>query len=485
MVEKSIFAGGEGPAKTMQTRPAIVISAVALLGTLLSGFTHANAASSLSEREALDIGTDAYIYGYPLVTMEMTRRVMTNAAAPDGKLAPMGQFAKLREYPTPSDKEVTAPNADTLYCLAWLDLSSEPWVVSIPETKDRYYLFPMLSGWTDVFQSPGKRTTGNGAQKYALTGPGWKGTLPEGVTEYKSPTNLVWVLGRIYCTGTPEDYTAVHAIQDELAVEPLSAYGKPYTPPVGTVDPGIDMKTPVREQVNRMDAASYFRLLAVLLKNNPPAEADAPIVEQMAKVGIIPGQEFDVSKLDPAVAMALGGAPKAALEKIEAHSTEFGTEANGWRYSLKLGVYGTDYLRRAMTTAFGLGANLPEDAVYPVSVADSEGESYDGSNKYVLHFDKDEIPPVNGFWSLTIYDTNYFFVQNPLKRYAISPRNNLKYNADGSLDLYVQNLSPGKKKEANWLPAPAQKFILMLRLYWPKEPVLDGSWQTPGVDSVD
>ena len=193
--------------------------------------------------------------------MEMTRRVITNVAAPDGTRAPMGQIIKLREYPNASFRDVTAPNADTLYTTAFFDVGKEPWVLSIPDMKDRYCLMPMLDGWTNVFQVPGKRTTGTGAQTYAITGPGWKGTLPAGVKEYKSPTSIVWLLGRIYCTGTPEDYAAVHKLQDEFKLVPLSSYGKPYTPPAGTVDPSIDMKTAVREQVNRMDAVAYFTLL--------------------------------------------------------------------------------------------------------------------------------------------------------------------------------------------------------------------------------
>ena len=193
-------------------------------------------AAGPSEQELATIAQEAYVYGYPLVTMEMTRRVSTNVAKPEGTKAPMGQFVKLRTYPPVDDHTVTAPNADTLYTMTWLDVSKEPWVLSIPDIKDRYFLFPMLSGWTDVFQVPGKRTTGTKAQKYAVTGPGWTGTLPKGVTEYKSPTGIVWVLGRIYCTGAPQDYKAMHALQDKFSVMvPLSSYGKPYTAPEGKV----------------------------------------------------------------------------------------------------------------------------------------------------------------------------------------------------------------------------------------------------------
>jgi hypothetical protein len=437
------------------------------------------------EEEAAKLGVEAYIFGYPLVTMEMTRRVGTNTATPKGAHGPMGQFANLREYPTAAFKDVTAPNADTLYSSAFLDLAKEPYVLSLPDEDGRYFLMPMLSGWTDVFEVPGKRTTGTKAQKYAITGPNWKGELPEGVMEYKSTTSMVWILGRTYCTGTPEDYKAVHAIQDKYSVVPLSAYGKPYTPRKGKVDPKIDMKTPVREQVNRMDAATYFNTLAMLMKDNPPAKADAPIVEKMAKIGIVPGEKFDISKLNPAVAKGLEGVPKVALEKIMGHFKEAGKNINGWQVMTQTGTYGTDYLQRALVTYFGLGANRPQDAVYPTSEVDGDGKPYDGANKYVLHFPKGQTPPAKGFWSLTMYDADYFFVANPLNRYTLSPRNALKYNEDGSLDFYIQKESPSKEKESNWLPAPAGKFKLMLRLYWPQETapsIIDGTWQPPAVN---
>lgn len=458
-----------------------------LLMVTLIGIPWASPVVALTEDEATWLGTEAYIYGYPLVTMEMTRRVLTNVAAPAGEKAPMGQFAKLREYPSPANKEVTAPNADTLYTLAWLDLAKEPWVLSIPDARDRYYLMPMLSGWTDVFQVPGKRTTGTKAQTYAITGPGWKGTLPAGVKEYKSPTSMVWILGRIYCTGTPEDYKAVHALQDEFKLVPLSSYGKPYTPPPGKVDPSVDMKMAVREQVNRMSAGEYFKLLAALMKDNPPAKADVPMVANMAKIGIVPGQAFDISTLDPAVQKGLQGVPKAGIEKIMAHFKTAGKDINGWLFSTRTGLYGTDYLQRALITAIGLGANRPQDAVYPTSEVDAEGKPYDGANKYVMHFAKGQMPPVRGFWSLTMYDGEYFFVPNPLNRYTLSSRFKFNYNKDGSLDLYIQKDSPGKDKEANWLPAPAGKFILMLRLYWPREKppsIIDGTWKPPAVKRV-
>jgi hypothetical protein len=444
-------------------------------------------ASPITEAEALAIGTEAYIFGYPLVTMEMTRRVMTNVAKPEGTRAPMGQFRNMREYPTAAFRDVTAPNADTLYSVAWLDLSTEPWVLSLPDEGDRYYLMPLLSGWTEVFQVPGTRTTDTKAQTYAITGPKWKGVLPEGVKQFRSPTSMVWILGRTYCTGTPDDYKAVHEIQDRYKIVPLSAYGKTYAPPPGKVNPSIDMKTPVRDQVHRLSAGDYFKLLAALMKDNPPAAADAPILAKMARLGIVPGQDFETGKLAPAAAKALAVTPGAAQKKIMAYFKDAGERQQGWVFATHTGLYGVDYLQRAFITAVGLGANRPQDAVYPTSEVDAEGKPYDGVNQYVMHFKPGETPPVHAFWSLTMYNDEYYFVENPLNRYTLSPRNKLQTNPDGSIDLYIQHESPGKEKESNWLPAAKGKFILMLRMYWPKETkpsILDGTWAVPGVRKV-
>jgi hypothetical protein len=460
-----------------------------LAGTSLSSGAQAELGSFLGIGEGLEdfwLATDAYIYGYPLVTMEMTRRVVTNVATPVGTRGPMGTIIKLREYPNAAFRDVTAPNADTLYTTAFFDVGKEPWVLNIPDMKGRYALMPMLDGWTTVFQVPGKRTTGTGAQTYAITGPGWKGSLPAGIKEYKSPTSIVWLLGRIYCTGTPEDYAAVHKLQDEFKLVPLSSYGKPYTPPAGAVDPSIDMKTAVREQVNRMDAVAYFTLLGKLMKDNPPTAADAPQIAKFARIGIVPGQDFDSSKLK---ADFLKRVPEVAFDRImlQFKINKAVKDENGWAFTTRTGIYGTDYLMRALVTAIGLGANRPQDAVYPTSQKDAAGRKYNGANKYVMRFPRGRLPPVDGFWSLTMYDSDYFFVNNPLNRYSISARQNLKSNPDGSTDLYIQKDSPGKDREANWLPAPAGDFILMLRMYWPDEKapsIINGTWKIPPVNKA-
>ena len=433
--------------------------------------------------EDFEIASDAYVYGYPLVTMEMTRRVITNAATVEGTRGPMGQIIKMRAYPDAAFRDVTAPNADTLYTTAFFDVGDEPWVVSAPDMKGRYFLLPFLDGWTNVFAVPGSRTTGTGAQTFVITGPGWSGTIPAGMTELKSPTAIVWLLGRIYCTGTPEDYAAVHALQDQFKLQPLSTWGKDYAPPPGKVDSAIDMKTPVRDQVNRLSTTQFLTLLADLMKRNPPATADAPALERFKAIGLEAGKSFDGKALNSRWDARL---PQLSYDRIMLQLASLKRE-NGWLFTIKTGLYGTDYVQRALITVVGLGANRPQDAVYPMSQRASVLEAYEGGKKYTLRFEKGQLPPVKGFWSLTMYDEQMFFVANPINRYSMSVRTNPKFEPDGSLVISIQNESPGADKEANWLPAPKGKFHLMLRLYWPDEndpSILDGSWVIPPVKTA-
>lgn len=445
-----------------------------------------SAAQALTADEAQAIAEDAYIYGYSLISVEMSRRVITNVEKPEAKRAPMGQFANLREYPDASYRDVTAPNADTLYSNAFIDVSEEPWLVSWPDMGDRYYVWEFYDAWVPVVFDPGSRTTGQGAQTYAIIGPGWSGTLPEGVKEVKVPTASIWILARTYSTGTEEDYKEVWALQDQYKLYPLSAWGQEYTPPPGTVDPSVDMSRSVRENVNALDAEGFFQMMNDLMVDNPPAPEDAPIVARIAEIGVAPGKDFDLSQFEPEVAAAIEAAPKSAWEKIEAYTAQSGTVNDGWLVNLKVGEYGTDYMARAWLSAFGIPANAPKDAVYPVGLKDADGDALDASkHDYVIRFASEaDLPPAQGFWSLTMYDTGYFFIPNPLNRYTLSARNELTKNADGSIDLYLQKDNPGAEKEANWLPAPNGPFIPMFRLYWPKETppsVLDGSWWPPAI----
>ncbi|HEU0179605.1 MAG TPA: DUF1254 domain-containing protein [Blastocatellia bacterium] len=439
----------------------------------------------VSAGEASEIADEAYVFGYPLVLMDVTRRVMTAVPKAGAHKAPVNQFLHIREFPDYTMTDVVSPNADTLYSTAWLDLTKEPIILSVPDTGKRYYLMEMLDAWTNVFASPGTRTTGNSRGDFAIVGPQWKGKLPTNVKEIKSPTNMAWLIGRTRTNGK-EDYAAVRAIQDQYKLTPLGAWGKDYNPPDNApVAPGIDVKTPPVEQVAKMDAATFFARLNTLMKDNPPADADASALNNFNAIGVAPGTPFDLKNLDPTVAKSVDGSVKTAQAKISAEAKKpHGKKVNGWDVMTNLGRYGTDYLFRSVVALVGLGANLPEDAIYPRATEDTDGQPLNGANRYLVHFPDGQLPPVNAFWSLTMYTSKQFFAQNPINRYAIGDRDKLKFNDDGSLTISIQRESPGKEKESNWLPAPKDSFNVFMRLYWPKKEIVDGVWKPPGVERV-
>jgi hypothetical protein len=442
----------------------------------------AQAQSAITEQEAQAVAADAYIYFYPLVTMDLTRKQLTNVAPGKGVFGgPMNTFVNVEAFPPADFKGVVRPNFDTLYSSAYLDLTKEPMVVSVPDTGGRYYLLPMLDMWSDVFASPGWRTTGTRAGNFLITPRGWSGTVPSGFTRIEAPTPYVWIIGRTKTDG-PTDYDAVHKIQAGYKVTPLSEWNKPAKPVAVKIDPGVDMKTPPKTQVDTMPAGQYFACAAELLKLHPPHSTDQPIIAQMKRIGIEPGKSFDLGKVDPVVRKAVEDAPAAAQKLMEWKVPTIARVANYWSMNTDtMGVYGNYYLKRAIVAQVGLGANLPEDAIYPLNLGDQSGAPLDGANKYTIHFDKGAAPPVNAFWSVTLYDHDGFQVANGLNRFAVSSWMPFKYNPDGSLDLYFQNDSPGTDKEANWLPAPKGPFNLTMRLYGPKSDALTGKWNPPPI----
>jgi hypothetical protein len=444
--------------------------------------------------EAGQIAMDAYIYGYSLMTTEVTRVQMTNVPAIEGLRFPMGAFLNVKRYPPADYRGVSAPNADTLYSIAWLDLEREPIVFSHPDMGNRFFMFPMYSLWMPVLESPGSRTTGQKAASFLITGPGWSGQVPAGMAEIKSPTRYIVIIGRTYADGSEADYTRVNELQAQYRLTPLSAIGKRYTyqaPPVDP-DPGFSMTDKPQSVILGMSAMEYFNRMTRLMGSAaPPAREDGPIIARMAKIGIVPGQSFDPEKLSPAAQDSLKDLPQRALAEIGAHREGLGSHVNGWVVTKGLGRYGSHYMNRAVVAAFGWPANLEKDAVYPFAQGDSTGEILNGAHAYTVTFPAGQTPPVNGFWSITMYeiDNGWWFVPNPLNKFTVSPRNDLKTNPkDGSTTLYIQNRSPGADRESNWLPAPKGDFILMLRMYWPKEggdsSILNGSWAPPHVQRV-
>jgi hypothetical protein len=341
--------------------------------------------------------------------------------------------------------------------------------------------------WTDVFAVPGTRTTGRShAVDFLVVGPKWQGEVPEGLELVRSPTRYVFIIGRTQTNG-PADYDAVHKIQAQYKLTPLSAWGKgDYTPPKGKVDPSIDMKTPPPDQIEKMDAPTFFARFAELLKDNPPNQVDYPTIHRLERVGIEAGESFDLNAAPENIKQAFERAYADARKWLaEENRKASGAGAKGWVYRTTGGAYGVDYPYRAAIAICCLGYNLPQDAVYPSIATDSDGKPLDGIGKYVLHFEAGKLPPVDAFWSVTTYDKDGYFILNALNRQALGDRSDLVSNADGSVDLYIQSESPGADKEANWLPVAAgQPFNLLMRLYSPREEILNGAWTPPPVKRV-
>lgn len=432
-----------------------------------------------AEQRALEAGVEGVIYGLPLVLLDLTMRQILNTP---GQPAGINQFYHMRRYPNAALENIVRANVDTLYSTAFLDVAKEPVILTVPDTRGRYYLMPMMDAWSDVFATPGKRTTGTGPGSFAIVGPAWHGTLPPGVREIRSPTALVWILGRTQTNG-PSDYAAVHAIQNRYTLVPLSSYERPYAAVPHAIDSSVDTKTPPVEQLERMSAASFFSTLARLMKTNPPAPGDGSMLTQLATIGVVPGRPFDESKLAPQVAAALDRSVAVAVAKLQSMSQTSTGLINGWKFPpANIAQFGTDYRLRAYIAFIAFGANLPADAIYPTTYVDAAGRPLNGAYCYRLAFDQGETPPVNAFWSLTMYDAQSFFVDNPIDRYAISSWMPLQRNGDGSLDVYVQHASPGPAHQANWLPAAATDFNVTMRMYWPDLDRLasnGGAWKPP------
>jgi hypothetical protein len=439
--------------------------------------------NALTATEAKELATEAYLFFYPLMSLEISRQQMTNVEA--GKMpgfGPANQFHHMRAFPEANFKAVVRPNFDTLYSSAWLDVSKEPLIVTMPATDGRYYLLPVLDMWSDVIGAPGKRTSGTEAQKTAFVLQGWKGTLPKGVQRLEMTTPYSWMIGRIQTNG-PADYTNVNKIQDQMSITPLSQWGQKYQAPKFKFNPSVDMKTPPLEQVNGMSAEKYFALASALLKKNPMHITDWSQNERLKKLGLDSKGSFNANQFSSEVRQALEEGAKAGLVLMKEKVPTLARVANGWSMNTDtMGVYGNYYLKRAIVAMVGLGANQPDDAIYPMLLVDSKGRTTTGDKNYVLHFNADQMPPNTAFWSITAYDSDGFQVANELNRFAIGDRDQLKFNKDGSLDLYFQHKRPSEDKVSNWLPTPASGPVsLTMRIYAPKAEALDGRWAPPAV----
>jgi len=441
--------------------------------------------NKVQETVAYVYGMQEYVYGFPLVIMDVTREVVTATSTSGEYKAPINQFGRIRTYVDPDFKDVVRISVNSLWSHAFVDLAAEPMIVSVPDAKGRYIVVQALNMWTDNFMSVGTRTDGGKAGHYLIAGPNWNGTAPPGVDQtFRSTTRYAWVLVQM-AAGSSRDFPEIHALQDQLEITPLSAWGTSYTPPPTVpVDPNVDLTATPFDQVRLMTGATFFARLARLLRDNPPYAADGPALDKLRKLGVEPGKRFDPTKIDPEILKGINKAPAEVWKRFAIGPYTMST-VNGWLNMLNLGRYGTDYQTRAFIAFSGLGALSSDDAVYPTAFVDSDGIALDGGSRYLMHFEKDGLPPSNaGVWSISTYRDN-FYVRNAQERYGLLSSMPLTFNADGSLDVYIQATSPGADQESNWVPCPPSgSFNLSIRAYQPKASFLDGTYKLPPVRRV-
>ena len=365
-----------------------------------------------------------------------------------------------------------------------------PWVFEMPANDKRYELMPFMDAWTNVFASPGSRTSGNQGATYLLAGPQWQGTVPKDMTLLKSTTDMVWLIGRTQTNGTA-DYATVHELQNRLRLTKWNT-------PTGLASVGTDSEKlappawqastepalPPVAQISAMSTLEFFNRLMQLMVSNPPAPEDAPMLARLALLEIRPGQAVAL-KWHQHLSFALGRwiARQRVMKALNNKAID-----GSWSVPpLNLGRYGTDYNTRAAVAMVGLGANLPEDAIYPNTALDHEGKPLNGQHRYRMHFAANALPPVKAFWSITAYGADEFLIDNPIQRFALGDRDPLVFNADGSLDIWIQATPPDSKEvHANWLPVQkGRPFLLNARLYWPEDRALNGPWKMPVVERLN
>ncbi|MEU7905668.1 DUF1254 domain-containing protein [Actinoplanes sp. NPDC049118] len=484
----------------MRLRAALALTIT--LTTIGAGMTPAGPglAATNDYDTGYSLGQRAYEYGRPLLD---TERVFTTATSIDisdtSGNGPVNQFNSLPKLvvPSPTQRTVVTPNTDTLYSLAWLDLAEEPQIIHVPAVSDRFYGMQLLSPWTENFynitSAHGPPTTGTyeltRGGDFAVVPPGFAGTLPARVTRIDSPYPRVWVVGRTLIRGE-SDTAAVNAIQRQYGIVPLSRYGQPYVPP--PVDPNATATfAAIPGTRPGDDPLDYYTALNRELQLFAPPAADRPLLEQLETIGVGPG-------LDPGTDPNLSADTLRGMRDAVTHGPAniatalnqlYGVNApahNGYLV-VPTGTYGTNYRLRAIIDVIGLGALVPNVAVYPIALTDATLTTLTGANRYVLHMPASKLPPVDAFWSLTMYDAQGYFVPNPLDRFVVNDRSDLYRNRDGSIDIYVQHARPERARQArNWLPAPTGNFRLVWRLYNPRTRAVPGilsgnGWKPPKI----
>lgn len=435
-----------------------------------------------SDDEIQQLAEDVYIYGYPAVLMDVMRRVHTAVPFPTAEGAPVNHFWHSRFLPHFHVKTPPRPHADSLSSTAWVDVSREPVILTVPAT-DRYYLLSLFSPWGDLFEAISTRSGGMRGMRIAMAGPRWKGTLPAGVSPLVMPADIVWINGRVQITGV-EDLQLVHHIQDQFALTPLSAWGSPSSLHASPFRSDVEKGTTPLEHVGNMSAVSFYTRLSGLLRKVPPPVSDALILRRFAKIGFFPSEDFAFERLPALTTLAMQSAIEEAKLTIARAAESPALHANNW--SMRTHPHRSDrnYLARAAAAMNGLTHSLPEEVIAYHATKDRSGETLRGTNEYVIQFDQEHLPPVNGFWSVTLYDSKHLLSANSIHRHALGDRDRLRLNPDNSISIYIQHSWPGTTKDCNWLPAPRDTFELILQLYWPKSEVLSGIWRPPALTRI-
>lgn len=421
----------------------------------------------------------AYVYAFPLM---MTDALLQTTSAQ----APTGRFMHQRTLDDDALPAGVRARVDVLSSSAFVDLGNGPVVLSLPEVGRRHIWVALHDAWTDVFESLGSRTTGARAAHYAITPPGWAGTLPAGVKQIAAPTNLVWIVARTQVTGQP-DVAAARRVQDRYRITPLDAFGTraardtEATPRAGADKP-IDLDVSLdaaRRRVTALDANSYFTRFAELLKSNPPHAADSTMVQSLRELGITPGASFDASAVSPSTLKVMDAGVAAARNTIAMAVKQPPITQNGWFTPRMVGAFGLDYAQRAIVAWDGGGTDLPQDTLISTTTTDANGMPLDSTRRYVLHFERDQLPPENAGWAIAALPTERLAQRGTLRN-VLSEADHPRLNRDGSLDIVIQRMPP-KGMRNNWLPPPIGPFQLRMQLSWPKEAALDASWLPPAV----
>jgi hypothetical protein len=443
-------------------------------------------AESSEGRQAYAFGVSAYIWGYPMVVMQKSRDAMTKAGdAPVTReqfdktgqfFAPANQVGTAWSMLGPKFSAVQSGNSDTQYSVTWYDSSKEPYILHLPDAMGRYYTYQFIDAWTNNFHYASTRTVGSQEQNYALVAPGWKGKLPENVVRIDSPTPTGFIIGRWF-VASESDVAAVNALQIQVTMTPLSSYGSSYTPPKVPVVPAKKYSG---------DLAFFEQLGDAFVLNGAPA-TDTGLLGLLENIGLTIDHGFDPSALSKEEEKALAKAITDGDAMLAAKSADMGKNVNGWQYAPVLDEYfGTDYMLRGAIGYQAMFENTPIEAYYPSVFVDTNDKTLDGSaGNYTMTFPKGQTPPVDAFWSASMYDAKKrLMVENSSNRYRIGSADNLKTGADGSTAIYIQAAPPGKDKESNWLPAPKEPFYILFRMYLPKIEALNGQYELPGIALV-